>query len=80
MVLSRDALHGRQIKWPCRCDCGSEAIVLGANMRSGRSKSCACLNKEVASANAAARWSERRAANNAGNTAAGAGVVLKAIK
>jgi len=37
-------------KWLCRCDCGAERIVEGANLR-GRThtKSCGCLQKEIMS-------------------------------
>ena len=33
--------------WLCRCDCGAEALVLGENLKSGRSKSCGCLRDEL---------------------------------
>ncbi len=33
-------------KWNCRCDCGNEAVVIGANLRNGRSESCGCLLRE----------------------------------
>ena len=29
-------------RWLCRCDCGSERIVLGSNLRSGHSTGCGC--------------------------------------
>lgn len=35
--------------WNCRCDCGTERVVSGANLRKGLSKSCGCLNAEKAS-------------------------------
>ncbi len=34
--------------WLCRCDCGTEAIVMGENLKRGRSKSCGCLRDELA--------------------------------
>lgn len=40
----------RRIKWDCRCDCGGERSVFGASLRDGRSKSCGCLQREVARA------------------------------
>ena len=36
-------------KWLCKCDCGNECAVLGYNLVGGRTKSCGCLRKEVAS-------------------------------
>lgn len=44
-VADRRALH-----WLCRCDCGTERLVHGGNLRSGISKSCGCLNRERARA------------------------------
>jgi hypothetical protein len=37
----------RSIAWLCRCDCGTERIVDGSSLRSGRSRSCGCLQKDV---------------------------------
>jgi hypothetical protein len=34
-------------RWVCRCDCGSERIVCGTSLRSGATKSCRCLLKEM---------------------------------
>jgi len=33
-------------KWECKCDCGKVTYVLGGNLRSGRQKSCGCLDYE----------------------------------
>jgi hypothetical protein len=32
--------------WRCRCDCGTERVVNGQNLRTGQSKSCGCLARE----------------------------------
>jgi len=32
--------------WLCKCDCGTEVIVLGCNLRRGTTKSCGCFRKE----------------------------------
>ena len=34
--------------WRCRCDCGTERIVNGSNLRTGDSSSCGCLHRERA--------------------------------
>lgn len=31
----------------CRCDCGTERTVLLSTLRSGRSQSCGCLNRDI---------------------------------
>lgn len=36
-------------KWLCKCDCGNECAVLGHHLVGGYTKSCGCLQKEVAS-------------------------------
>lgn len=33
--------------WKCRCKCGNETIVSGKHLRSGNTKSCGCLHKEI---------------------------------
>ena len=35
--------------WRCRCECGTERVVNSSHLYSGKSKSCGCLQKEVAS-------------------------------
>ena len=34
--------------WHCKCECGNEKDVDGYTLRSGQSKSCGCLQKEIA--------------------------------
>lgn len=48
-VLSRAANNGKAIAWNCLCDCGSTKIAHGDNLKSGATKSCGCLQKELAS-------------------------------
>lgn len=33
-------------QWFCRCDCGTEKIILGYNLKNGVTKSCGCLRRE----------------------------------
>lgn len=33
--------------WRCRCDCGTECIVLGNSLRQGTTKSCGCLRADI---------------------------------
>ncbi len=31
-----------RVTWLCRCDCGTERVVIGANLANGNTKSCGC--------------------------------------
>jgi hypothetical protein len=35
-----------KIQWICKCECGNQVIVLGNNLRQGRSESCGCMRTE----------------------------------
>ena len=37
-----------QARWLCRCDCGKLRIVRGIALRAENTRSCGCLNREVA--------------------------------
>lgn len=37
-----------QIVWNCACDCGNRKTTEGVNLRSGSTKSCGCLKRELA--------------------------------
>ena len=30
-------------QWQCKCECGKEIIVIGLNLKNGKTKSCGCL-------------------------------------
>lgn len=36
-------------RWNCRCSCGTTRVVRGADLASGKSRSCGCLQVETAS-------------------------------
>lgn len=36
-------------KWLCKCICGNDCIVISQNLTTGHTKSCGCLQKEIAS-------------------------------
>lgn len=44
-VLERASYAG-EAKWKCRCDCGTERIVLERSLKAGVSQSCGCLSRE----------------------------------
>jgi hypothetical protein len=35
----------RKAMWLCRCDCGTERVVNGRDLRKGHSKSCGMANR-----------------------------------
>jgi hypothetical protein len=49
----------------CRCDCGTEKMVDAGSLQRGRSNSCGCLKRELASRRMAEfqerRWLKKRA-------------------
>lgn len=50
-VLSRAENNARgDAQWVCSCDCGKTIVVLGKSLRSGNTKSCGCLQKNIARA------------------------------
>lgn len=34
-------------KWDCLCECGTESLVVGLDLRTGHTTSCGCFNREV---------------------------------
>ena len=46
VVESRTKKCGHDWYWVCRCDCGLAVSALSGNLRSGRQKSCGCLQRE----------------------------------
>ena len=46
-VIKRVEDRSGAAAWLCKCDCGNEKVVSGANLRKGTSKSCGCLRTEV---------------------------------
>lgn len=38
-----------QRRYRCRCDCGTEKVIRGARLRSGETRSCGCLARELSS-------------------------------
>jgi len=50
-VVNRVANHGDKTTWLCKCDCGNFCSVYGQYLKSGKTKSCGCYQKEQARAN-----------------------------
>jgi hypothetical protein len=46
LVLDRTANLGKEPRWLCRCECGTEKLVLGLSLKSGSTRSCGCLAVE----------------------------------
>ncbi len=51
--------NGRR-RWLCKCDCGTERVIPQDRLKSGNSKSCGCLQREVASERAKKGIRKRR--------------------
>jgi hypothetical protein len=49
-VISRaETDEVRKARFLCRCECGSEKIILAGSLTSGRTRSCGCLARELSS-------------------------------
>jgi hypothetical protein len=49
-VLARVANgKGGNARWLCRCNCGNEREILAGHLKSGDSRSCGCLQRELVS-------------------------------
>lgn len=46
-VLSKAETKNKKIRWNCLCECGNKKIIGGSELKSLRTKSCGCYNKEV---------------------------------
>jgi hypothetical protein len=48
VVLASEGYHEKShsVQWKCRCDCGKEKIVLGGNLKTGKTVSCGCYSSE----------------------------------
>ncbi len=46
-VLKRGENQNGAAMWLCKCECGSISTIQGGNLRSGHSKSCGCLQREL---------------------------------
>lgn len=48
LTVIRPAGHiGGRTAWECQCNCGNTVIVKAYNLKSGETKSCGCLHKEM---------------------------------
>jgi hypothetical protein len=45
-VISREKSNSNRSVWLCKCECGKDFTVLGASLRSGRTKTCGCSSFE----------------------------------
>lgn len=48
LVLKRVPRNKRGAYWKCRCDCGNEIITKSRSLITGQTRSCGCLQKEIA--------------------------------
>lgn len=46
-VISRAENNSKKAFWNCECECGGKCVVLGTNLRTGHTKSCGCLSREL---------------------------------
>lgn len=49
IALKEIDVNNKYAIWHCKCECGNEVDIAGYSLTHGRTKSCGCLNKELAS-------------------------------
>jgi len=49
-VISTAQRVDGKVAWKCECECGTECIKKGMNLRAGKTKSCGCLKIDVSGA------------------------------
>jgi hypothetical protein len=47
VVIGLDHKNSGKYFWRCRCDCGSQSIVSGCDLKGGHTRSCGCLALEI---------------------------------
>lgn len=47
----RTTSSNKKLYWKCKCDCGNIITTVGTSLRNGSTKSCGCLQKEIAKSN-----------------------------
>lgn len=45
-VLSRADVNYNRTKWNCLCECGTEKIILGCHLKTGKTISCGCSSRD----------------------------------
>jgi hypothetical protein len=48
-VIEQAGKYRTECTWTCICDCGNTTVTTGYRLRSGATKSCGCLHREVTS-------------------------------
>jgi len=46
-VVKYSHSHKRHTYWVCECECGATKTIAGTALRTGHTKSCGCLNKDL---------------------------------
>jgi hypothetical protein len=46
-ILSEEPKTKRYIEYVCKCQCGNIKTVCGLSLKSGKSRSCGCINREI---------------------------------
>ncbi len=62
-VATKAKDHKTEPRWLCKCSCGNTKIVKARTLNHDKTKSCGCLQKEVASKNGKARIKPETFAN-----------------
>lgn len=46
-VIADSGRKDGEVVWLCQCECGNRNVIKGGDLRSGKTKSCGCLKKDM---------------------------------
>ena len=47
VIAEHSERKNKKIYWVCKCSCGTEKLISGSDLKSGKIKSCGCLKTEI---------------------------------
>ena len=47
VIAEHPERKNKKIYWVCKCSCGTEKLISGSDLKSGKIKSCGCLKTEI---------------------------------
>lgn len=68
-VLGRYEDKSSHVKWQCKCKCGRKCVVEGRNLKSGKTRSCGCIQRGTKKVSVMGARAEERSSASRNNLA-----------